>query len=86
MAPITETDELENAQGSTKKARVNSLGAQGNLKDRLIGYLESHSHLKVNDDQEEITWEKVLTLMIEGDFVDEEAEQMVAQRKQGSTH
>ena len=30
----------------------------------------------MNDDQEEVTWTKMLTLMIEGDFEDEEAEQI----------
>ena len=75
-APVNDTDELENAQGSTKKARINSLGERAALKDRIIGYLERYSHLKVNDDTEEATWKRVLTLIINDDFEGEEAEQI----------
>jgi hypothetical protein len=42
----------------------------------VINYLSNHSDLKVNDDMEELYWEKLLTLFMDGSFQDEEAERI----------
>jgi hypothetical protein len=75
-APANNPDELEHAQGDTKKARINSLEGTQPLRDRIIAYLANHSDLKVNDDLKEAEWDELLTPMMEGDFIDEEAEQI----------
>jgi hypothetical protein len=72
----TGTDELEQAQGETKKARISSLEGERELKLRVINYLANHSSLKVNDDPDEVDWEKAITLLIDGEFADEESERL----------
>ena len=73
-APV---DELADAQGESKRARVNLLEENKALKIRIIGYLNCHySELKVNDNPEEVEWERIIAAMIEGNFNDEEAERI----------
>ena len=55
---------------------MNLLGNEPDLKTRVINYLSNHSDLKVNDDVEELYWEKLLTLFMDGSFQDEEAERI----------
>ena len=72
-----ELDEGDALRGDAKKARINSLEENRQLKERIIGYLGNHySELKVNDCPDETAWERVLAAMVEGEFKDAEAERI----------